>query len=200
LTTTGYTNTGLTNGTTYYYKVTAVDSAGTSGYSNEAQGTPSTGSGGPVDEINCGGSAVSGTSWVADTDFTGGAVSGGTTHAITTSGVTNPAPQIVYQTGRKSAPFTYTIPGLTAGTTYNVRLHFCEYSVSGVGQRVFNVFINGTEVLTNFDIYADAGGEYIADVKTFAEKANTSGQMMINLTNVTTTNLGYIQGIEIDSQ
>ena len=37
---TTYTNTGLTNGTAYYYKVAAVNSAGTSGMSNEASGTP----------------------------------------------------------------------------------------------------------------------------------------------------------------
>lgn len=39
--TTAYTNTGLTNGTTYYYKVTAVNTSGTSGYSNEASAIPS---------------------------------------------------------------------------------------------------------------------------------------------------------------
>jgi hypothetical protein len=40
VTTVNYTNTGLTNGTTYYYKVKAVNSAGTSGYSNEASAIP----------------------------------------------------------------------------------------------------------------------------------------------------------------
>ena len=35
-----YTNTGLTAGTTYYYVVTATNSAGSSSYSNEAFATP----------------------------------------------------------------------------------------------------------------------------------------------------------------
>jgi len=40
ITTMSYTNTGLTNGTAYYYKVTANNVIGTSGYSNEASATP----------------------------------------------------------------------------------------------------------------------------------------------------------------
>ncbi len=45
LTSVSYTNTGLTNGTAYYYKVKAVNSVGTSGYSNEASATPVAASG-----------------------------------------------------------------------------------------------------------------------------------------------------------
>jgi len=45
ITSTSYTNTGLTNGTTYYYKVTATNSYGASGYSNEASATPTSGTG-----------------------------------------------------------------------------------------------------------------------------------------------------------
>jgi len=40
---TSYLNTGLTNGTPYYYKVAAVNASGTSGQSSEVQGTPNGG-------------------------------------------------------------------------------------------------------------------------------------------------------------
>jgi len=49
---TSYTDTTVTNGTTYYYVVTATNSAGTSGNSTEASATPSSGSGSYAKEWN----------------------------------------------------------------------------------------------------------------------------------------------------
>src|ERR1700722_5866642 len=67
-------------------------------------------------DISAGGPAAA--PFVADEAFTGGAPAP-TTNAITTAGVTNPAPQSVYQHNRYGN-FTYTIPGLTAGASYTV--------------------------------------------------------------------------------
>jgi Malectin domain/Chitobiase/beta-hexosaminidase C-terminal domain/Fn3 associated/DUF5010 C-terminal domain/PQQ enzyme repeat len=148
--------------------------------------------------INAGGPAVS--PFVADEDFTGGAT---INHAntINTSKVTNPAPAAVYQTAHVAATagggstFSYTIPGFTAGSTNTVRLHFCETFWTAAGSRVFNVSINGTQVLTNFDIFATAGGQNIANIQQFTPAANSSGQYVIVFTSV--TDKALISGIEI---
>jgi len=133
-------------------------------------------------------------------------VSGSSTYsnsdAISTLGVTNPAPQAVYQSERYGNTFAYTIKNLTPNASYTVRLHFAEIywgspsgSGGGVGSRVFNVSINGTPALTNFDIYATAGGADKAIVKPFTTTANGSGQITISYTTITDN--AKSSGIEI---
>ena len=75
---------------------------------------------------------------------------------VNTSMVTNPAPQAIYNVERWGAA-AWTIPGLNPLGGYNVRLHFVDFSSTGAGQRQFNVLINGEQVLTNFDIFAETG-------------------------------------------
>ncbi len=193
ITTTTYTNTGLTNGTAYYYKVAAVNSTGTSAQSNEASATPEA-AGSMVIGINCGGSASG--SWVADTDFAAGGGTAGTSSTVTTTGVTNPAPMAVYQSNRYNAP-SYTIGGLTANGSYVVRLHFAESYWTAIGDREFNVLINGTQVLTDFDIFKTAGGENIANIQQFNATANASGQIVITSVNVVDN--AQFNGVEIDN-
>ena len=192
-TTNGFTVTGLTNGTEYYCTVSATNSAGTSAQSSEVSGLPTTGSPPPPSslDISAGGPATG--TWAADEDFTGGAIAA-VTNAISTTGVTNPAPQSVYQHNRYGN-FTYTIPGFTAGTSYTIRLHFAEEYWTTAGSRTFNVSIDGTQVLTNFDIFATAGAEFKAVVEQFTVVAPTSGTLTIQFTTVKDN--AQVNGIEI---
>jgi Malectin domain/Ricin-type beta-trefoil lectin domain-like/beta-glucosidase 2, glycosyl-hydrolase family 116 N-term/Glycosyl-hydrolase family 116, catalytic region len=130
--------------------------------------------------INSGGSATG--SFVADTDYTGGSPYSSAA-TVTTTGVNNPAAQAVYQTERYGN-FTYTIPNLTPGGSYTVRLHFAELYWTASGKRTFNVFINGMQVLGNFDIFAAAGGQNKAIVEQFTAVANSSGAIAIQYANV----------------
>jgi endo-1,4-beta-xylanase len=141
--------------------------------------------------VNAGGSATG--SFAADELFSGGSTNS-TTNTITTTGVTNPAPQAVYQTERYGN-FTYTFPNLSPGGTYMVRLHEAEFFWSSTGQRVFNVSINGQQVLTNFDIIAAAGGADKAIVEQFTTTATSGGQIVIQFTTVTDN--AKVSGIEI---
>ena len=185
---------GDSNGTTYYYKVAAVNSAGTSALSAEVNATPTGVSGSGGIAIDCGGSASG--SWVADTDFNGGAVAS-VTNTITTNLLTGTIPpQAVLQSNRYGT-FTYTIPGLTANASYPVTLYFAEEYWTAAGKRLFDVSINGTQVLTNFDIYATAGAAFAAVQENFTATANSSGQIVITTTNVTDN--AQINGILVGS-
>jgi hypothetical protein len=111
--------------------------------------------------INGGGPAYtdpSGNVWSADTDFTGGST------ATVTSTITNTTTPTLYQSERYGA-FTYnfTVPN----GSHTVTLKFAEIYWTAVGQRIFSVAINGTTVLSNFDIVAAAGAANTAYDQSF---------------------------------
>jgi hypothetical protein len=144
-----------------------------------------------VDQINSGGGTAS--PFSADNFFSGGSVYS-VTQAVSTSGVTNAAPMAVYQSLRYEN-FAYSLPSLTPGATYTVRLHFAEVYFTTAGERVFNVAINGTNVLSNFDIVAAAGGPNRAVVRDFTAVADSSGK--INITFSSVVDNAQVNGIEI---
>ena len=169
------------------YTVTAQSGSVTGTASVTVSSTPTA-----VYRINCG--STSAVSPFAADQYSSGGTQRSVTNTITVSGVTNAAPAAVYQTERYGTS-TYTLPSLNVGSPYTVRLHFAELYQTAAGKRVFNVGINGTTVLSNFDIYAAAGGTYKAVVRDFTATANSSGQIVINLTTVTDN--ATIEGIEI---
>jgi hypothetical protein len=119
------------------------------------------------------------------------------TNTINVSGLANAAPQGVYQSERYGN-VTYTLPSLVSGASYTVRLHFAELFWTATGKRVFNVAINGTTVLSNFDLFATTGAEFKATLRDFTATANSSGQIVVKLTTVTDN--ATIEGIEIIRQ
>jgi len=141
--------------------------------------------------LNSGGAAVG--RFQADAFYSGGSTYA-TGNAVDTSGAANPAPQAVYQSERYGN-VSYTTPNLTPGGQYIVRLHFAEIFHSGVGQRVFNVAINGAAALTNFDIVATAGGANKAVVEEFPAVADGSGRVTVAFTTVVDN--AKVSGIEI---
>ncbi|HJT24549.1 MAG TPA: malectin domain-containing carbohydrate-binding protein [bacterium] len=122
-----------------------------------------------------------GNTWAADTQYLGGYSYAATT-AIAISGTTDPT---LYQTERygdlfNQNSFSYSFP-VPAGT-YQATLKFAETDFAGSGQRTFNVAINGASVLSNFDLYQDAGGANKADDKVFSNLSPVGGIITVQFT------------------
>jgi hypothetical protein len=107
--------------------------------------------------INCGGGAYTdsnGQVWQADTGYNTGIAS---TNTATTTGTSDPG---LYRSNRynpNTAPMIYSVA--VANGNYRVNLLFAE-NASGqqsVGARIFNVKLNNSLVLQNFDIFAAVG-------------------------------------------
>ncbi len=94
--------------------------------------------------------------WAQDAGFVGGSANTGT-YAV--AGTTDDA---LYST-RRTGTFSYA--NAVADGDYTLRLLFSDYYASA-GQRKFNVSVEGQQVLTNFDIVAEAGSK-TALVKSF---------------------------------
>lgn len=105
--------------------------------------------------MNAGGARYvdkAGNPWLAESSVSGGAV------YETAAAIANTTDPALYRTVRYGA-FRYDLPVPNGART--VRLRFSEIYFNQTGRRVFNVRINGTQVLTSFDITA-AGGAFAA--------------------------------------
>ena len=112
-----------------------------------------------VYRVNAGGGAYTdgaGNVWAPDTSF----FNVGNSYSVS-SPIAGTNDDGLYQTERwdplPNPEMVYSFPLQPGG--YVVRLHFAEIfnSITGPGQRVFSVLLEGQPVLNNFDIYAEAG-------------------------------------------
>ncbi|MBM3701989.1 MAG: DUF1080 domain-containing protein [Actinobacteria bacterium] len=109
----------------------------------------------------------------------GGALAS-TNNSVDTSDVINPAPENVYKKQRYSSTrMYYDFPNLETNTNYLIRLHFNEYYYNSTGQRSFHVELNGTRVLTNYDVLADAGSANKAVCKEYVVKSDQFGHIQV---------------------
>ena len=139
--------------------------------------------------VNSGGAAyvdTLGQTWAADYGFTGGNL-----WSTTGTVANNPAPAL-YQTCRWGN-FSYSFPAPNG--SYQVTLKFADPSMTGPGQRVFSVALNGAQVLTNFDISATAGGMMIVLDESFPVTV-TNGQINIQFI-PGSANWPMVNGIQI---
>jgi hypothetical protein len=124
--------------------------------------------------VNAGGATYTDTqsnTWSADCCNSGGNA------FSTTSPIAGTSDQPLYQSLRwGTSPFTYTFSNLASGS-YQVTLKFAEIAGLGPGQRQFNVAINGSQVLTNFDVAAQVGQNTALD-KTFTA-SSSNGKITI---------------------
>lgn len=128
--------------------------------------------------IACGASAPVG--WFsADRDYTGGSAYLAP-EGVLTSGVAAPAPEALYRSERYGrSAFSYSVPGLSPGRTYLLRLHFSENYWREPGRRLFDVRVNGRPLLDRFDIRAAAGGSFRAVTREFFVATDARGYLNV---------------------
>ncbi|MCP5098633.1 MAG: choice-of-anchor D domain-containing protein, partial [Chloroflexi bacterium] len=121
--------------------------------------------------INAGGAghtAVNGDVFVADQAYTAGSYgfSGNKRDFAFSSAIANTDDDPIYQDIASNRNFSYLFD--VPNGDYNVTLHFMEPWQDAVGERIFDVSMEGAVVLDDYDIYAVAGARYTAVTETIA--------------------------------
>jgi hypothetical protein len=146
--------------------------------------------------VNAGGNAFStidARGFTADAYFSGGSVS-----MTTTLGIGGTADDYLYQTGRHGASFAYNFP--TGNGSYDIVLHFAETYwgntvPGGIGSRKFHVNLEGARKLTDYDVFARAGGALKVAQETFRVTVS-DGTLNVNFLKGTADNPA-VKAIEV---
>lgn len=153
--------------------------------------------------INCGAGQVvttGGVIWEADRGFNSGTSVYPTEADI--SGVIDSTYKPLYQTerydlrGGTNMTYTFDSSEIPSGS-YFVTLHLCEIYVGGVGQRVFDVVIQGAVILSEYDIIDETGGPFVATTETTEVFVSTGEDLVIEF--FSRTNNAKISAIEIEA-
>lgn len=147
--------------------------------------------------INCGGgeyTASDGTTFAADQYSTGGQT------YTTGDAISSTTDDTLYQSERYGSAdgFGYQIPVVNG--TYDVRLHFAEIwwgadgNDGGDGSRVFDLSVEGTPVLSDYDIHAMAGHD--AAIVEVAQDVTVSDDTL-NIATTTSDDNAKISAIEV---
>lgn len=97
----------------------------------------------------------------------------------------------IYATERYGNDFTYNLP--ISNGNHTVTLQMAEIYYSAKGQRVMNVKINGTQVLTNLDLYALGG---FANPQSFSFPVNVTNNS-ISIEFISVTGGAKVSGISV---
>lgn len=100
----------------------------------------------------------------------------------------------IYRTERYGSYLAYAIP-VESGKEYKVTLKFAEIYFETVGSRLFDVLVESQSFLSNFDVYAAAGGKNIAkDTSILITPHNNS----IHIELISKVDNASIKGVEIN--
>jgi hypothetical protein len=157
-----------------------------------------------VQRVDTGGSAaftdLAGNLWAADQPYAvGGFGFVGGSAFTTAADIANTSDDQLYRTNRNASSFEYRFD--VPSDTYRVLLRFAEIHPrsQSVGARVFGVSVEGTQVLSGFDVFATAGGfaaldrtfdVTVADGTLNIAFSRTAGNAAINAISVETAAAG----------
>ena len=133
ITGTNYTVTGLTNGTTYSFRVSAINSVGTGAMSNVASATPAAAAGAPSSLRATPGNGQVALSWSAPSSTGGAAITGYRVEWKRNTATTWPTTSANRAT---STTTSHTFTGLTNGTAYNFRVSAINSAGTGAMSNV----------------------------------------------------------------
>ena len=103
-------------------------------------------------------------------------------------------PLFVSELYGESFSYRFDVRDYPSGTEYNVTLYFAEIFFDREGAREFDVEIEGTKVLSNFDLIKETRERFRATSQTYR---TTAGDGYLDIQFTGRTNNAKISGIEI---